>query len=50
MGIRRKAVNDASKENIDTSVNMEKIIDFENNETSAPDETSTSASFLITIT
>ena len=48
MGIRRKAVNDVSKEN--TPVNMEKIIDFENNETSAPDETSTSASFVITIT
>ena len=36
MGIRRKAVNKVSKENIDTSVNMVKMIDFQNDDTSAP--------------
>ena len=44
MGIRRKAVNKVSKENIDTSVNMVKMIDFQNDDTSAP-ATPKSASF-----
>ena len=44
MGIRSKAVNKVSKENIDTSVNMVKMIDFQNDDTSAP-VTPKSASF-----
>ena len=44
MGIRRKAVNKVSKENIDTSVNIVKMIAFQNDDTSAP-ATPKSASF-----
>ena len=44
MGIRMKAVNDVSKENVDTSLNMDTMIDFQNDETSAP-VTPKSASF-----
>ena len=44
MGIRTKAVNDVNKENIDTSLNMDITIDFQNDETSAP-VTPKSASF-----
>ena len=33
MGVRRKAVHDVNKENIDTSV-MDKMIDFQNSKTS----------------
>ena len=36
MGIRRKTVNDVNKENIDTSVNIDKKVVFQNDETSAP--------------
>ena len=36
MGIRRKTVNDVIKDNIGTSVNMDKKIAFQNDETSAP--------------
>ena len=36
MGIRRKTVNHVIKDNIDTSVNMDKKIAFQNDETSAP--------------
>ena len=32
MRIRRKAVNDVNKENIDTSVSMDKMIDFQNDD------------------
>ena len=32
MRIRRKAVNDVNKESIDTSVSMDKMIDFQNDD------------------
>ena len=40
----RKAVHDVNKENIDTSVNMDNLIDFQNDDISAP-VTPKSASF-----
>ena len=44
MWIRRKAVQDVNKENIDTSVHMDNLIDFQNDDISAP-VTPKSASF-----